>query len=124
MLEGARDSGSQRGGGIIDGKSGSNWRGGVRETKPERDEYGGGSGGSGGSRVMNVGGARLTAAERGGPARDVCRGNHRGMSRQRGGGGNESYLPTRGRSETERDCGASAYQRTYCGDTKMENENA
>ena len=39
-------------------------------------------------------------------------------------GGSESYLLTRWRNETERDYGASAYQRTYCGETKMENEKA
>ena len=53
------------GGGVIDGKSGSNWRGGARDTEPERDVYRGGRGPSG---VMNVGegdsGARLTVAER------------------------------------------------------------
>ena len=52
------------GGGVIDGKSGSNWKGGVRDTEPERDMYRGGGGPSG---VTNVGGgdggARLTVAE-------------------------------------------------------------
>ena len=39
-------------------------------------------------------------------------------------GGSESYLLTRRRSETERDCSASAYQRTYYVEAKTENENA
>ena len=37
--------------------------------------------------------------------------------------GHESYLPTRGKSETERDCGTSTYWRTYYDVRKTENEN-
>ena len=36
----------------------------------------------------------------------------------------QSYLPKRGRSETQRDSGTSAYSRTYNGERRMENENA
>ena len=63
-----------RGGGVIDGKSKSNWRGGARDTEPERDVYRGGVGPSG---VTNVGGgdggARLTVAE-GVALREMCAG--------------------------------------------------
>ena len=38
--------------------------------------------------------------------------------------GSESYLPIHGRSETERDCGAIAYWRTYCDATKTATKNA
>ena len=38
--------------------------------------------------------------------------------------GHESYLPTRGRSETEHDCGMSSYCGTYFNMRRTENENA
>ena len=91
-MEGAGDSDSYRGD-VIDGKSGSNWRGGARETKPERDVYGGGSRASG---VTNVGegdgGARLTVAE-GVGLRKTCTGGTTGECRYSVGGGGERQLP-------------------------------
>ena len=58
-----RDGDMYQGGGVIDGKSDSNWRG-ACDTEPERDVYRGGGDPSG---VTNVGGgnggARLTVAE-------------------------------------------------------------
>ena len=38
--------------------------------------------------------------------------------------GHESYLQKRGRSETERDSGMSAYSWTYSDERRTENENA
>ena len=55
----------------MDGKSGSNMRGGARETEPERDVYGGGAGptsktnaggGDGGARLMVAKGVVLREA--------------------------------------------------------------
>ena len=68
------------------------------------------------------GGARLTVAD-GVILRETCAGGSNEERRDSMGGGSESYLPTCGRSETEHDCGASAYQRTYYGETKTEHEN-
>ena len=38
--------------------------------------------------------------------------------------GHESYLPKRGRSETELDSGTSAYSGTYIDERRTKNENA
>ena len=66
------DGDTYQGGGVIGGKSGSSWRGGVRDTEPEQDVYGGVAGPN---RVMNVGGGdggtRLTVAE-GAALREIC----------------------------------------------------
>ena len=66
------DGDTYRGGGVIDRKSGSNWRGLARDTEPEQDVYGGGGTPSG---VLNVGGGdgstRLTVAE-GVALREMC----------------------------------------------------
>ena len=50
-----------------------------------------------------------------GEATKECRDNDRG---------HESCLPTRGWSETERDCGTNAYLRTYYHATRTENESS
>ena len=98
-------------------------RGGAHDTESERDVYGGGAGPT---SVMNIGGgdggARLTVAE-GVALREACTGEITNECRDND-RGHGSCLPTRGRSETERDCGTSAYCGTYCDMRRTENENA
>ena len=70
--------------------------------------YGGGAGSNG---VTNIGGGnggdRLTVAE-GVALHETCTGKTTNESHDKG-GQRESYLLTRERSETERDCGTNAY---------------
>ena len=80
------DSDSYRGGGVIDGKSGSNWQGGAHGTEPERDMYRGGAVPKG---VTNVGAgdgvARLTVAK-GVALHETCTGETTSECRNDGGG--------------------------------------
>ena len=97
MTEAAGDGDSQRGGGVINGKSGSSWGGRACETEPERDEYGGGSGASG---ATNEGGSEGSEADssRGVVLHQTCTGGT--IEECQNSVGGESYLPTRGRSVT------------------------
>ena len=84
------------------------------------------------TNLAGDGGVRLTVAE-GVVLHETCIGGTTEECRYSVGGSESCiptrgrsylYIPTHGRSRTERDCGVRAYQRTYCGDTKTENENA
>ena len=96
-------------------------RGGVCDTELERDMYGGGAGPTGKTTIGGDEGARLTVAE-GLALREACAGETTNECHHDGGHG--SCLPTSGRSETERDCGTSAYYWTYFDVRRTENENA
>ena len=70
------DGNTYRRRGVINEKYFSNWRGGARDTEPDRDVYGGGSG----PGVTNIGGsdggAWLMVAE-GVALHETCAGGHR-----------------------------------------------
>ena len=67
-------------------------------------------------------GARLTVVE-GVALHEMCAGETTNECRDTRWGG-ESCHSTRGRSETEHDCGTSAYCGTYYNMTRTENEKA